>query len=177
MAESKKIVFPGQPLTVEEEYEPGQNAYTDEEGNVVSSTAGIVSFDEDNREVHVKNAHHNAQGLEEGAIVIGKVSMVKDMVVLVAIGFAEKDGQRRHIYDTSGALNVSRATGQFVRSMHDLYKVGDFLRARVSNVTHFSVELSTNEKGLGKILAREKISQQENPSHETFPRITRKQWE
>ena len=177
MSESKKVVFPGEPLTVEEEYEPGQNAYTDDEGNVVSSTAGIVSFDEDNRQVHVTNAHHNAQGLEEGAIVIGKVSMVKDMVVLVAIGMAEKDGQRRHIYDTNGALNVSRATGQFVRSMHDLYSVGDFIRARVSGVTRFSVELSTNEKGLGKILSREKISQQENPGTESFPKIVKKQWE
>lgn len=172
MADSKKIVHPGQRLTVEEEYEPGTNTFTDDEGNVISSTAGHAEFDEDARAVHVHNAHHNAKGIEIGTIVVGRISMVKDAVALLTIGFAEKNGQRRQIFDSTGAIGVARASRDFVRSMHDLFQVGDFVRAKVSNVTPYSIELMTADKGLGKVLSRQDVVQDERDEKEVLPRST-----
>ncbi len=175
--DSKKVVYPGQRLTVEEEYEAGKNTFADEEGNVIATSPGEVSFNEDAREVHVTNTHHNATGLEVDTVIVGRVSLVKDAVALINIGWAEKNGQRRQIFDSTGALGVARASRQFIRSMHDLYQVGDFVRARVSAVNPYSIELSTNDKGFGKILSREQIVKEESMSTETFPAKPKKELE
>lgn len=172
MADSKKIVLPGQRLTVEEEYEPGTNTYTDDEGNVISTTAGHVTFNEDAREVHVQNEHHNAKGVEVGSIVVGRITLVKDAVALMTIGYAEKNGQKRQIFDATGAIGVSRASRDFVRSMHDLFQIGDFVRAKVSSVTRYSTELMTADKGLGKILSRDDVIQSMRDGKETLPEAT-----
>ncbi len=172
MADSKKIAHPGQRLTVEEEYEPGTNTFTDDEGNVISSTSGHITFNEDDRNVHVHNSHHNAKGIEVGSIVVGRISLVKDAVALLSIGYAEKNGQKRQIFDSTGAIGVARASRDFVRSMHDLFQIGDFVRAKVSNVTPYSIELMTADKGLGKVLSRDDVIQDERVEGETFPRTT-----
>ncbi len=177
MADSKKVVLPGQRLTVEEEYEPGTNTFADDEGNVISSTSGHAEFDEDSRAVHVHNTHHNAKGVEVGSIVVGRISLVKDAVALLNIGYAEKDGQKRQIFDSTGAIGVSRASRDFVRSMHDLFKIGDFVRAKVSSVNAYSIELMTADKGLGKILSRDDVIQDSRDGKETFPRATRTEQE
>lgn len=177
MSDSKKIVLPGQRLTVEEEYEPGMNTFADEEGNVISSTAGKVTFNEDAREVHVQNEHHNAAGVEVGSIVVGRITMVKDAVALMTIGYAEKNGQRRQIFDATGAIGVARASRQFVRSMHDLFQIGDFVRAKVSSVTRYSTELMTADKGLGKILSRDDVIQSMRDGSETLPQTTKMEQE
>lgn len=165
---SPKFAFPGQRLTVEEEYAAGQHTFVDEEGNVVSSMSGEVLFDEDGREVQIvpKNPNH---GLDVGSIVLGRVQLVKDAVVILNIGYAEKDGQPRTIYDTSAVLGVARASREFVRSLKEHFSIGDFVRAKVSGITPYSIEVSTNEKGLGKVLSRQDVVKHMNPHNERFP--------
>lgn len=169
MADPKKMVFPGQHLSVEEEYTSGKHTFVDDDGNVISSTSGVVAFDEDAREVNVHPSGKDLRGIEVGAIVIGRVSLVKDAVVILNIGYAEKDGARRQIHDTSAALGVARVAREFIRSLHDHFKVGDFVRAKVTGVTPYSIEVSTNEKGLGKILSREDVVTKTIMGREVFP--------
>jgi exosome complex RNA-binding protein Csl4 len=61
--------------------------------------------------------------------------------------------------------------------MHDLFQIGDFVRAKVSNVTPYSVELMTADKGLGKILSREHVVRDERVESEVFPRLTKMEQE
>jgi exosome complex RNA-binding protein Csl4 len=165
-----KLVFPGQRLTVEEEYAPGRNAYVDDEGNVVASAFGEAQFDEDGREVNVSPKGRLPHfSLDVGTIVIGRVTLVKDAVVILNIGYAEKDGEKRAIYDSSAALGVARAAREFIRSLHDYYKVGDFVRAKVSGVTPYSIEVATNEKGLGVIRSRDEIVKRNIAGSERLP--------
>ncbi len=56
--------------------------------------------------------------------------------------------------------------------MHDLFQIGDFVRAKVSNVTPYSVELMTADKGLGKVLSREHVVRDESVDGEVFPQST-----
>ncbi len=169
MADPKKMVFPGQHLTVEEEYTSGTHTFVDDEGNVIASTPGVASFDEDAREVNVKPVGKDLQGIEVGTIVIGRVALVKDAVVILNIGYAEKDGKRRRIHDTSAALGVARVAREFIRSLHDHFKVGDFVRAKVTGVTPYSIEVSTNEKGLGTIVSRDQVIKATISGREVFP--------
>ncbi|MEK6902771.1 MAG: exosome complex RNA-binding protein Csl4 [archaeon] len=169
MADPKKMVFPGQHLTVEEEYTSGAHTFVDDEGNVVSTVSGTVSFDDDVREVNVHPTGKDLQAIDVGTIVIGRAALVKDAVVILNIGYAEKDGKRRRIHDTSAALGVARVAREFIRSLHDHFKVGDFVRAKVTGVTPYSIEVSTNEKGLGKILSREDVITKTIMGRETFP--------
>ena len=131
---SPKLVFPGQRLTVEEEYASGHHTFVDDQGNVVSSMSGEALFDEDAREVHVSPSI-KSQGIDVGSIVLGRVSLVKDAVVILAIGYAEKDGEPRTIHDASAVLGVARASRDFVRSLKEHYQIGDLVRAKVSGLT------------------------------------------
>ncbi|MEK6820769.1 MAG: exosome complex RNA-binding protein Csl4 [archaeon] len=164
-----KLVFPGERLTVEEEYAPGHHVFADTDGNVIASTMGEPSFDDDSREVHVTPTGNTHTGLEVGSIVYGRVTLVKDAVVILSVGKAFKNGAQRSVYDASAALGVARASRDFVRSLKEHYKIGDFVRARVTSITPYSIEIATNEKGLGVVCSRAEVIQKTIAGKEVFP--------
>lgn len=168
MAKKDPVVFPGSPLTVEEEFAAGKNAFVDDEGNVISSVMGNSNFDEENREAHVHQLGRHVNGIESGDIVYGRVILVKDAVVVVAMALAEKDGKSKRIFDSSATINISRVSTQYVRSLGDFFKVGDYVKARVLDVNTYGVELATNEKGLGVIASRDHIIQKLVAGNEQF---------
>ena len=169
MAPTPKVVFPGEHLTVEEEYSPGSHTHADENGNVYSSITGHPSFDDETREVLVHPKGNLARGIDVGTVVVGRVTLVKDAVAILAIGYAEKDGEKRLIHDASAVLGVARVSRDFIRSMKEHFKIGDFVRAKVSSVTPYSIEVATNEKGLGKLLSREQVIESLRVGNEIFP--------
>ncbi|MDZ4256480.1 MAG: hypothetical protein U1C71_02655, partial [archaeon] len=118
--------FPGEILTVEEEYAPGANTHVDEEGNVFSTCVGDAAFDEEAREVHVYPSPRQKRLIEVGSVVIGRVSLVKNAVVILSLGYAEKDGKLQRLTDTSAALNIARVSKEFIRSLSDYFSIGDF---------------------------------------------------
>ncbi|MFH0970185.1 MAG: exosome complex RNA-binding protein Csl4 [Candidatus Diapherotrites archaeon] len=166
---SRKIVFPGERLTVEEEYAPGYHAFSDEDGNVSSSIVGEASFDEESREVHVNPTRNQHVSIDVGTIVYGRVALVKDAVVILSIGRAEKNGEKRAIHDASAVLGVARASRDFIRSLKEHYKIGDIVKAKVSSITPYSIEVSTNEKGFGVICSRDEIIQKTIAGGEKLP--------
>ncbi len=176
MSNPPKIVFPGEHLSVEEEYAPGPNTYADEDGNVVASSTGNVAFDENAREVKVQTTTPAGQGIEVGTIIVGRVSLVKDAVAILSIGYAEKNGERRMIHDSTAVLGVARVSREFIRSLKDYFKVGDFVRGRVTGVTPYSIEVSTNEKGLGVIASRDEIVRHTIAGNEVFSEPSRRKW-
>lgn len=159
MPKKDELVFPGSPLTVEEEFAPGKNAYVDDEGNVLSAAIGSAAFDEQAREVHVQTRGKSVHTLEAGSIVFGRVILVKDSVVVVGMAHAEKDGVKKKIFDTSATINIARVSSEYVRSLGDYFKIGDYIKARVVDVNSYGVELATNEQGLGVIFSRDQIVQ------------------
>ncbi|MFH0714963.1 MAG: exosome complex RNA-binding protein Csl4 [Candidatus Diapherotrites archaeon] len=153
MKQKDSLVFPGQFLGVEEEYMPGKNAYVDEDGRVFSQAVGISEFDEQNHEVNVQKVSKPVIPIDIGSNVVGKVSIVKENMVVVEIINAEKSGVPRKILQRSASIMISRASPMYVKTLDDLFKIGDLVKAKVVEVSHYGVELSTSDPSMGVLKA------------------------
>ena len=86
-----EVVFPGQILTVAEEYIAGNNTFEDDDGNIRSLSIGVVHFDENEREVTVETKIKSVRNIEKGDIVFGKVDYITSSVVVVKIFEVENE--------------------------------------------------------------------------------------
>ncbi len=153
MKQKDSLVFPGQFLAVEEEYASGANTYLDEEGRVFSQALGVPTFDEHNHEVNVQKIAKPVVPLDIGSIVLGKVALVKDNMLVLELLRAEKGGVPRKILQGSASVMISRVSPNFVKSLDDLFCIGDLVRAKVVEVNPYGVELATAEPMLGVVKA------------------------
>jgi len=138
----KDIAMPGTYLGAEEEYLPGENAYVDNEGNVFSDSVGVPSFDQKQHTVSVLK-DKQVKILEEGTIILGKVSLVKDNVVLVEMQHAEKDSKKLNIHMSMGVIAIFNAENSYVKTLSALFKIGDIVKCRVAMVSRHTIELET----------------------------------
>ena len=153
MALKQKLVFPGEFLTVEEEFMPGNNTFEDENGKIFSTKIGLAEFDEKSRKVSVKEKHALAKMLDKGSIVFARVSLIKESNVMVSIVSAEHNGEQRIIPFSNASIYIANASSEFVRNLSGMFRVGDIIKAKVLEVTKYSIELSTNEPELGVLKA------------------------
>ena len=149
----KKMVFPGDFLTAGEEFTPGENAIEDDDGNVIATTVGNLQFDEQKRVVSVQKKGAVARPMEQGALVIAKVSLVKENMVVVEMLQAEKNGVPLSIGQSSATIMISRVSRAYVKDLNDAFCVGDWVKAKVVEVSDYGVELMTAEPTLGVIKA------------------------
>lgn len=146
--EKTKTVFPGDFIATEEEFVAGRNTY-EQNGEVRASIIGEVDFDNEYKEVNVRGK--GVQNLRAGDVVIGRVVKKRDKMVTIQILGTE---ERRAVTLTTAQIPVRNASQSFVEDMRTLYKIGDFVRAKVVVATKLQVDLVTNEKGLGVVDAR-----------------------
>ena len=146
--EKEKAVFPGDFITTEEEFVAGRNAY-EEDGEVKASIMGKTDFDQENKEVNVRG--NGISTLKVGDIVIGQVIKVKESMVTVELLGSEK---RRAIGMTRAQIPVRNISQAYVEDPRKLFKVGDYVKAKVTVATRLAIDLATNEKGLGVVEAR-----------------------
>ncbi len=153
MKKDKEMVYPGSFLSTEEEFVPGKNAYSDEEGNVTSTTVGEKDLDMETREANVINKTKIVKPLDVGSTVIARVSLVKDNSAMVEILSAEKDGEERKVLKAYASIPVSSISTEYVKSVKDMFRVGDFVRARVAKVVPWGIDLDTRDREMGVIKA------------------------
>ena len=165
------VVLPGQFLAVEEEYAGGKNTFVDEDGKVFSAVVGTVEFNDDTRDVHVDAKGRDIKGLEVGSVVQGKVTLVKSAVVIIHIAHAVKNGNKRRIFESVATLGVARVSRDYVKNLSDFFKIGDFVRAKVVEVTPYAIELSTVGEGLGVVGSRSKVVEDMLKGEEVFAEI------
>lgn len=144
---SKKIFFPGEKIAIEEEYSSGKNTF-EEDGLIKSNIVGEINLDNENREANINGK--NLEVIKRGDIVYGKISTVKENSAVVEL---LKSENKRVICNTRAQLPVRNVSKEFVEKISDFYKVGDFIKAKVSNVDKYSVDIETNQTGLGVINA------------------------
>ncbi|MFH1391757.1 MAG: exosome complex RNA-binding protein Csl4 [Candidatus Diapherotrites archaeon] len=147
------LVVPGNFLANEEEFMAGSNAFEDDEGNVYADSVGIKKLDSDNHEASVEKFSRSVKIIERGCIIHGRVSMVKTSAVLVEVISAEKDGENRTVHNRNASLVISNIADAYVDSIDTMYRVGDIIRARVLDVTSYSIELGTKEEEFGVVKA------------------------
>ena len=139
------FVVPGEKLGVVEEFEPGRG--TVEVGGVVySSQTGVASTDPKRHIVSVKTATAQVVVPEEGSTIIGIVEKVQEKMAI--INMIVVDGKKMELPFT-GMLHVSNSSPRFERTMWDVVKPNDIIRAKVIDTSQRIAKLTSVGRDLG----------------------------
>lgn len=141
------IVAPGDKLGASEEWLPGKGTY-EEEGYVYSSVFGRVEYDHENLVANVIPINPVSE-VEEGDIVYGKIRNNRGSIASMSINLVE--GEPRGIStDLEGSLHVSKISNDYIESVDSVFKKGDIVRAKVTQVEP-SIQLISQSKDLGVV--------------------------
>lgn len=148
-----ELVYPSTPLNVIEEFLPGENTYVDETGWIRSGVVGRPAWDTLTRTVRIQLPKPRKYVIpRENTMVVGVVQNVRpDFLLATVVGVYEN----RKIAPTgpfAGFLHVSQASQEYVKSLYDLFAVGDVILAKALN-GYNPYHLSTKSPGLGVILS------------------------
>ncbi len=145
-----RVVVPGDPLAVVEEYFPDpDSAYEDEDGFVRALKMGLLAQDEDNRIIGVKDVRTRVLP-KVGMWGIGIVTQVKSQIAMISVYYLE--GKLIDIPHT-GILHVSNTSTQYVETMYDIMRAGDWVKFKIKGI-NVTLVLTTKGPGLGVVLAR-----------------------
>lgn len=144
-----KMVLPGDEIAVAEEFEPGEGTY-ERNGLVFAATPGVLILDPENRVARVRAFNPPAE-LKVGDIVYGVVDDIRGMMATATITAIH--GRPRQISgESEGTIHISNVSEEYTEDIHDMYRLGDIIRAKVIQVKP-SVQLTTAERNLGVVKA------------------------
>ncbi len=149
---SGDIVVPGDPLCVIEEFTPSFGTY-EENGVVYAATSGAVAVDVKRREIRVVNPDGSVRlSLPiKGDVLLGEVINVYDQRAEVTV--VKRNDQDIHS-PLIGEVHISNVTRRYVKSLYDVLKPGDIVRARALNTHQIPVQLSLVGPEFGVIYAK-----------------------
>ena len=144
-----KYVMPGDDVCVIEEFMPGIGTYEDR-GIVKAALIGITQVNMNSRTVSIKPLTKELRLPSRNDVVIGIVVLVKDEYSLVKI-LTDSSGVK---YQTpfTAILHISQVSNKFVRSLYDVVRVGDLVKAKVLN-DFIPYNLTIKEPKLGVVMA------------------------
>lgn len=148
---SGQFVVPGDRLAVIEELISGPGTYVSRDGTINSAVTGRVAIDAAKRTVSVNPKTRLPVLPREGSIVIGKVATVQDKVAIAQIFKINNTPITSKPF--IGSLHVSSASSNYVKSMFDVFKAEDIIRARVASDKNSAYQLSTADGQLGVLYA------------------------
>ncbi len=145
----RKMVLPGDEIAVAEEFEPGEGTY-EARGLVFAATPGVLELDPANRVARVRAFNPPAE-LRVGDIVYGVVDDIRGMMATATIQAIH--GRTRQISgESGGTIHISNVSEEYTEDIHDMYRLGDIIRAKVIQVKP-SLQLTTAEPTLGVVKA------------------------
>jgi len=147
--EGAKFVFPGERLGVIEEFLPGRGTYV-EEGNIYSSTSGYLLLDKVRKEAQVQSKARTPLTPRPGDVVIGQVTSVQDKTMSIKM-FQINDKVMQNEF--VGVMHISNVSRSYVKSLSNVFKLGDLIRARVISTLNNEYHLTTQENHLGVLLS------------------------
>ncbi len=149
--EESNVVLPGQVLCTYEEYIPSDWTYV-EDGFIKASIYGKVVVDDKNKTISICN-EDAPEEIKLHDYVIGHVTEVRARKVLVTVKMIEGH-TRTPIAEYKGYIHISKSCKWRVKSMYDLYRIGDIIRAKVvTKMGYEYLELSTVGKQTGVVKA------------------------
>jgi exosome complex component CSL4 len=149
---SGDIVVPGEQLCVIEELSPSYGTY-EQDGIVYAAAPGAVSMDLKQRSISVLDT--------DGKMKLA-LPVIDDILVGEVVNAFESRAEiaivRRNDEDFHsglvGEIRISNVTRRFVKSMHDVMRATDIVRAKAMNTHEIPTELSVVGPDLGVILAK-----------------------
>ena len=146
------LVVPGDQLCVIEEMSPSFGTY-EKDGVVFATTAGGVSIDLKARSISVLGP----DGIDklalpiQGDIMVGEV--IRAYESRAEVSLVKRNGKDL-LNPLLGEIRIGNVTRRFVKSMHDVIRAGDIIRAVALTTHKISTELSVVGPDLGVILGR-----------------------
>lgn len=143
------FVVPGDRLGVIEEFSPGSGTYV-KNGTIHSKTTGCTLLDRLNKKISVYPLVHGIGVPRIGSVVTGQIMDVKSKTATLRI---LKLGKRLLSGFFTGLLHIAEASPGYVKTMYEVCKPGDIMRATVISDANRTFYLSTEERNLGVIYA------------------------
>ena len=149
---SGDIVVPGEQLCVIEELSPSYGTY-EQDGIVYAAAPGAVSMDLKQRSISVLDTNGKMKLALPVAddILLGEV--VNAYESRAEISIVRRNGEDFHS-GLIGEIRISNVTRRFVKSMHDVIRTNDIVRAKALNTHKIPTVLSVVGNDLGVILAK-----------------------
>ncbi|MBI5226146.1 exosome complex RNA-binding protein Csl4 [Candidatus Micrarchaeota archaeon] len=146
---------PGTQLAVVEEFEPGFGAI-EENGLVFATIPGLAKTAEHHATVTNPKA---IQHLQRGDLVYAVVRDVYDSIALLEF----QSVQPRAAFGTYGYIRIANVQRGYTENFRDVFRIGDFVKAKIHEVKPLGIYLTMAESGLGVVRAfcascREEIS-------------------
>lgn len=149
MREIVQPVLPGDKIGVIEQFLPGSGTY-EIEGMIYANYTGKAKIDLKNKRVTVVPTTRTTLLPKEGATVIASVIHAQEKMATVNIWKIDDKAIQNPF---TAMLHISSSSPRYERSMSDVCKAGDILRARVIDMTNRIPQLTTAGRGLGVIKA------------------------
>ncbi|MFW9973728.1 MAG: exosome complex RNA-binding protein Csl4 [Candidatus Thorarchaeota archaeon] len=148
---SGDIVVPGDQLCVIEELMPSFGTY-EKDGIVYAAAPGLVDMDLKERSIRIidPSGEMKLSLPKKGDILMGEVTLVFDQRAEVKI--VRINDQDYHS-GLIGELHISNVTRRYVKSMQDVLKQNDIVRAAALNTHEIPVELTLVGPELGVLFA------------------------
>ena len=149
---SGDIVVPGDQLCVIEELSPSYGTY-EKDGIVYAAAPGAVSMDLKERVIKVLQTDGKMKLAlpVKGDILMGEVVNAYEQRAEIAI--VRRNGKDFHS-GLIGEIHISNVTRRFVKSMHDVLRVSDIVRAVALNTHEIPTTLSVVGPELGVVFSR-----------------------
>ena len=149
---SGDIVVPGEQLCVIEELSPSYGTY-EKDGIVYAAAPGAVSMDLKHRSISVLDTDGKMKLAlpVEGDILIGEVVNAYEQRAEIAIVRRNDKDVHSGLY---GEIHISNVTRRFVKSMHDVMRTTDIVRAKAIDTHKIPTTLSVVGNDFGVILAK-----------------------
>ncbi|MFW9843463.1 MAG: exosome complex RNA-binding protein Csl4 [Candidatus Thorarchaeota archaeon] len=149
---SGDIVVPGDQLCVIEELSPSYGTY-EKDGIVYAAAPGAVSMDLKQRSISVLDTNGKMKLAlpVAGDILVGEVINAYESRAEVAIVRRNDEDVHSGIY---GEIRIGNVTRRFVKSMHDVMRGTDIVRAKAINTHQIPTELTVVGPDLGVIFAK-----------------------
>ncbi len=144
-----QFVVPGQRLGVVEEFDPGRGT-VEVDGIVYSSQTGLAAIDSNRHVVTVKTLAGPPVIPDEGSTIIGVVEKVQEKMAIINIVMV--DGKKVPLPFT-GMLHISNSSPRFERTMGEVTKPNDVIRAKVIDTSQRIPKLTTVGRDLGVLRA------------------------
>ncbi len=141
----QSVAIPGQQLAVVEEFEPAFGAF-EEDGKVYASIIGSAKTEAHQASVTNPKAITH---LQRGDLVVAVVRDVYDSIALLEF----QPTKPRAAFSTYSYIRIANVQRGYTESFRDVFRVGDFVKAKIHEVKPLGIYLTMAEPGLGVIRA------------------------
>jgi len=139
------FAVPGQQLAVVEEFEPAFGAF-EENGLVYAAILGNAKTEAHQASVTNPKAIDH---LQRGDLVVAVVRDVYDSIALLEF----QPLKARAAFGTYGYIRIANVQRGYTESFRDVFRIGDFVKAKIHEVKPLGIYLTMAEPSLGVVRA------------------------